>query len=91
MGKFVMRVVLAGTGSLFFAVFFYGAISGVAPVAGLFGALATPPPVSAQAALRPEEERLVKLFEKASRSVVFFTNAAIKRSFFFNTSREVSQ
>ena len=91
MGKFVMRVVLAGTGSLFFAVFFYGAISGVAPVAGLFGALATPPPVSAQAALRPEEEHLVKLFEKASRSVVFITNAAVKRSFFFNTSREVSQ
>ena len=91
MGKFVTRIVLAGTGGLFFTIFFCGVISSVAPVADLAGALADLPPAVAQAALRPEEEHLVKLFEKASRSVVFITNAAIKRSFFFNTSREVSQ
>ena len=91
MGKFVTRIALAGTGGLFFAIFFCGAISSVAPVADLFGGLAELPPAAAQSALRPEEEHLVKLFEKASRSVVFITNAAIKRSFFFNTSREVSQ
>ncbi|MEC9350191.1 MAG: hypothetical protein VX387_10730, partial [Planctomycetota bacterium] len=87
MGKFVTRIVLAGTGGLFFTIFFCGVISSVAPVADLAGALADLPPAAAQAALRPEEEHLVKLFEKASRSVVFITNAAVKRSFFFNTSR----
>ena len=58
---------------------------------GLDFSLAALPVAAAQSGLRQEEEHLVKLFEKASRSVVFITNAAIKRSFFLDTSREVAQ
>ncbi|MFP6738607.1 MAG: trypsin-like peptidase domain-containing protein [Planctomycetota bacterium] len=58
---------------------------------GLDSALEGLPAAVAESALRPEEEHLVKLFEKASRSAVFIINAAIKRSFFLDTSREVEQ
>jgi S1-C subfamily serine protease len=91
MSRWIARIVICGAGSLCFAVILAGAIVSVSPGGKQLPGQAGLPAVVAQSALRPEEEHLVKLFEKASRSVVFITNAAIKRSFFFDTSREVSQ
>jgi len=88
MSKWILRMSLAGGGGACLAIFLNFVIVGGGRVdPGPFAL----PVAAAQSGLRPEEEHLVKLFEKASRSVVFITNAAIKRSFFFDTSREVTQ
>ena len=88
MSKWSLRISLAGGGGACLAVVLNFVIVGGGRVdPGPFAL----PVAAAQSGLRPEEEHLVKLFEKASRSVVFITNAAIKRSFFFDTSREVTQ
>ena len=92
MSKWSIRIGFYVGGGACLAILLNVGISSAQPgKGGLDSALAGLPAAVAESALRPEEEHLVKLFEKASRSAVFITNAAIKRSFFLDTSREVEQ
>ena len=92
MSKWKVRIALAGGLLLSFAILLGDVVLGV------FSGKREPQAVSAgmrsagaDSLLRPEEAHLVKLFEKASRSVVFITNTAVRRGFFFDTSKEVAQ
>lgn len=92
MRKWNERIIFAGCSSISLTILLCGVIASAPP--GSTHALRGPggPPVAEdQVVLRPEEAHLVKLFEKASRSVVSITNAAIRRNFLFDTRREVSQ
>ena len=92
MSKWKVRIALAGGLLLSFAILLGDVVLGV------FSGKREPQAVSAgmrsagaDSLLRPEEAHLVKLFEKASRSVVSITNTAVRRGFFFDTSKEVAQ
>ena len=89
MSKWKVRIALAGGLLLSFAILLGDVVLGV------FSGKREPQAVSAgmrsagaDSLLRPEEAHLVKLFEKASRSVVSITNTAVRRGFFFDTSKE---
>ena len=92
MNKWKMRIALAGGLLLSFAVLLGDVLSGI------FSGKREPLAVStgmrsaeAESLLRPEEAHLVKLFEKASRSVVFITNTTVRRRFLFEPRKEVAQ
>ena len=92
MSKWKVRIALAGGLLLSFALLLSDVVFSIFP--GRQEPLEVPVGMrsaEAEALLQPEEVHLVKLFEKASRSVVFITNTAVRHSFFFDSSREVAQ